>query len=110
MNAINAIVPTTVTSDATFHLAALTSSDSAASVAEYRLRMFVATGPCMTRNRIRIDVLPNAAVTSAAGSASVPALAIDAPRKPSHTVGTKMPRNVDQNTFRSGVSGRMKRV
>src|SRR4030095_4249894 len=75
-----------------------------------RLRMFVAIGPCITRNRIRIDVPPNAAATSWAGSASVPALAIDAPRNPSHTVGTKMPRKHDQKTFRSGVPGLMNRV
>jgi hypothetical protein len=72
--------------------------------------MFVATGPCMTRKRIRIAVLPNAALTRAAGSVSVPALAIEAPTKPSHTVGTKIPANVDKKTVRSGVPGLMKRV
>ena len=65
------------------------------------MRMFVATGPCMTRKRIKIDVPPNAAVTRAAGSVSVPALAIDAPTKPSQTVGTKIPAKVDQKTLRS---------
>ena len=72
--------------------------------------MFVAIGPCMTRNRIRIETPPNAAVTSWAGSALVPALAIEAPRKPSQTVGTKTPRAVERNTLRSGVPGLMKRV
>jgi hypothetical protein len=49
-------------------------------------------------------------VTNAAGSALVPALAIEAPRKPSQTVGMKMPRAVDQKTCFSGVSGLMNRV
>ena len=38
------------------------------------------------------------------------ALAIEAPRNPSQTVGMKMPRYVDQKTFFSGVPGLMKRV
>ena len=72
--------------------------------------MFVATGPCMTRKSIGIENAPNAAVTKSAGSFDTPALAIDAPRKPSQTVGMRIADHVVQNTFLSGVPGLMKRV
>src|SRR5437763_9936811 len=100
MNQINAPVPTIETATLTFQRATLMSSDRAASVAEYRLRMFVATGPCMTRKRIGIEKLPNAAVTKSAGSFCTPALAIDAPRKPSQTVGMRTADHVVQKTLR----------
>ena len=55
--------------------------------------MFVATGPCMTTNSTRIETpAPNAAVTIAAGSADGSALAIEAPRNASQTVGMNIPR------------------
>src|SRR4051794_33409146 len=82
MNQISIAVPTIETTSVTFQRAALMSSESAASDAEYRLRMFVATGPCMTRNRIGIEAAPKAAVTMSAGSPVAPPLAIAAPRKP----------------------------
>ena len=72
--------------------------------------MFVATGPCMTRNSTGIDAAPNAAVTIEAGSALVVTLATEAPTNASHTVGMKIPSVVAQNTFRSGVLGLMNRV
>ena len=72
--------------------------------------MFVATGPCMTRNSTGIENAPNAAVTKSAGSCATPALAIVAPRKPSHTVGMKIADEVVQNTFLSLTDGLMKRV
>src|SRR5215217_2245776 len=111
MNAISVIVPTTETATLTIHRFSLMSSESAASDAEYRLRMLVATGPCMTTKSTRIETpVPKAAVTIAAGSASAVTLATEAPTNASHTVGTKTPSEVDQNTFRSGVPGLMKRV
>src|SRR5439155_22158855 len=110
MNQISTAVPTIETMMLTFQRAILMSSESAASDAEYRFRMFVATGPCMTRKRIGIEKLPNAAVTKSAGSFCTPALAIDAPRKPSQTVGMRIADHVVQKTLRSGTSGRMKRV
>src|SRR5918911_2172921 len=105
MNAISATVPTIETITATIHRFARMSSDNAASVDEYRFRMFVATGPCMIRNSTGIEKPPNAAATRSAGSASVPALATDAPTNASQTVGMKTPSAVDQNTFRSPVPG-----
>src|SRR5438876_6250537 len=87
MNQISTPVPTIDTTTLTFQRATFMSSESAASVAEYRLRMFVATGPCMTRNSTGIENDPNAAVTKSAGSLATPALAMVAPRMPSHTVG-----------------------
>src|SRR5881397_1483119 len=110
MNQINTPVPTIETMMLTFQRAILMSSESAASDAEYRFRMFVATGPCMTRNRIGIEKLPNAAVTKSAGSFWTPALAIDAPRNPSQTVGMRIADHVVQKTFRSDTLGLMKRV
>src|SRR4051794_9097717 len=110
MNQISTAVPTTDTATHTFQRAALMSIESAASVAEYRLRMFVATGPCMTRNRIGIEKLPNAAVTKSAGSFWTPALAIDAPRNPSQTVGMRIADHVVQKTFRSDTLGLMNLV
>src|SRR5262249_58379536 len=97
MNAISVPVPTIETMSATTQRRALMSSDSAASDAEYRFRMFVAIGPCATRNRIGTDAAPNAADTMSAGSPLLPALATDAPTNASHTVGMKIPSDVDQN-------------
>jgi hypothetical protein len=73
--------------------------------------MFVAIGPCITTNSTRIEMpVPKDALTSAAGSALWVTLATEAPTNASHTVGTKIPSEVDQNTFRSGVPGFMNRV
>ena len=54
--------------------------------------------------------VPKDALTSAAGSALWVTLATEAPTNASHTVGTKIPSEVDQKTFRSGVPGFMNRV
>src|SRR5215468_8996534 len=105
MNQMSAPVPTIDTTMLTFHRAALTSSDSAASEAEYRLRMFVAIGPCMTTKRTGIEKLPNAADTKSAGSFCTPPLAIVAPRKPSQTVGIRIADQVVQKTLRSETLG-----
>src|SRR3954452_10238181 len=110
MNQTSAPKPTIDTRMLTSPRAAFTSSDNAASVAEYRLRMFVATGPCITRNRIGIENAPNAAVTKSAGSFDTPALAIDAPRKPSHTVGSRIADHAVQKTFLSETLGFTNRV
>src|SRR4051795_9890354 len=72
MNQISTPVPTIETTMLTFQRAILRSSESAASDAEERFRMFVATGPCMTRKRTGIEKLPKAAVTKSAGSFCTP--------------------------------------
>ena len=53
---------------------------------------------------------PNAADTKSAGSLETPALAIEAPRNPSQTVGMRIADHPIQKTFRSDTPGRMKRV
>jgi hypothetical protein len=51
------------------------------------LRMFVAIGPCMMMKSTGIVITPKTDATSDDGSASVPLLAMLAPRNASHTVG-----------------------
>src|ERR1700742_3267326 len=114
---LSAPTNTTRTADATrpattvtFQRAARTPIERAASEQEYRLRMFVAIGPCTSNSSTGTAITPNVLTTSAEGSLPPPALARQAPSVASHTVGMYMPSAEDQNTAREDTLTRTKRL
>ena len=72
--------------------------------------MLVATGPCMISSRTGSASAPKVPITRVEGSPPLPALARQAPRTASHTVGTYMPAAVAQNTDFSEASVRTNRL
>src|SRR3954447_6787822 len=101
MKAMSTPVPTTAATAVTFQRAVRRPMDSAASEQEYRLRMFVAIGPCMTSSSTGIVITPKTEATSCDGSVSVPDEAMEAPSVASQTVGTNIPSAVASQTWRS---------